>query len=99
MSGSYTTKDYNEISLLLANKLHFVSVRRHGAVFFSFEPKEKAIELTEAFWRGDLKMILRDFINFRRLAKDLIIRAERSDGRDENRWSNGNGISRENRSF
>lgn len=74
MEDTYTTKDLNEIALLIAYRLRVIEVNQLGAVFFSFTPRLRAIELTDSFFRGDLMGNLREFADAQRRAKDLIFR-------------------------
>jgi hypothetical protein len=74
MNHLYQTKDFNEASLLLANRLKLVSVQRDGPCYFNFEGYDNAMQLTEAFWRGDLMGNIREFVDAQRRVKDLIHR-------------------------
>ncbi len=70
--STYTTKDFNESALLLANGFRLLSVHRTEACYFSFENSDRAVVLVEAFWRGDLTSNLREFVDAQRRIKDLI---------------------------
>jgi hypothetical protein len=72
--NNYQTKDFNEASVLLSHKLPLIAVRREGPCFFVFEGHSKALQLSEAFWRGDLRGNIREFVDAQRRIKDLIHR-------------------------
>ncbi len=74
METIYQTKDFNEASLLLANKLPLVSVKRKGSCYFQFKFPDRASQLSEAYWSGDLTGNIREFVDAQRRIKDLIHR-------------------------
>jgi hypothetical protein len=74
MNAVYQTKDWIESSLLLAHNLRLLGMTRDGACYFRFEGRDRAMALIEAYWRGDLTVNARSFVDSQRRIKDLIHR-------------------------
>ena len=71
----YETRDMSEATLLFAIRFPFEGMRRVGSVcYFKFRNKKRADEVIESFWRGDLKVNLRDFVDCQYRIKTLIFK-------------------------
>lgn len=78
---NFETKDWVESSLLLANQLPLEAIKRRNQIcFFQFRKTKKVIELIDSYWRGDLNVNLRSFVDAQRRIKDLIHRSAEAEG-------------------
>jgi len=77
-TSNYKTKDWNESALLLSHGLRLIGIRRKGVCYFEFEDGERATGLVESYWRGDLSVNARAFVDAQRRVKDMIHRDQRA---------------------
>jgi hypothetical protein len=68
----FETKDWNEAALILSHGITLVKVRREGSCYFQFSNRMQALEIVEGFWRGDISINARAFVDSQRRIKDLI---------------------------
>ena len=76
----YRTKDLSEASLLYAKHKRLVKLNNdNGRIWFLFDDRAGCEGLSEAYWRKELDVNAREFVDAMRAMKDIVFSHKREE--------------------